>query len=781
MRSRSVSPAGAYAVAVLATAAAILVRKILDPWVGGFLPLGPMLGAVGLSMWFGGMGPAIASVVLGYLAAYALFIDPHGTFVIREPRELLRLGMYLFSCAVLIGFWEAMRRANLRMEAAQIEAERSMDRQRATEESLRRAEERERARAAELEALMESVPANVWIAHDPECRRITGNRTAYSTLGAEPGVNLSASAPPAERLRHVRLLQDGKETVPEALPMQVAGAQGTEVRDTELTLAFDDGSSRHLLGNAVPLRTQDGAVRGVISAFVDITRRKQVEEALRRSEEQLHMVTDSMSAPVSRCTRDLRYAWVSRPYAAWLKMAPEEIVGRPIEDVIGPEAFRRLRPYFIRVLDGHEVRYEERVSFQGLGPRWVHAVYSPTFDSAGVPDGWVAVVLDIDDRKRVEEALREADRRKDEFLATLAHELRNPLAPIRNATQVLRIKGPSGPELAWAQDVIDRQMEHMTRLIDDLLDVSRITRNQIELRRERVALARIIRGAVETSRPLIDGLGHQLTVTLPSEALELDADLTRLAQVFANLLNNAAKFTERGGSIGLGAERQGSDVVVSVRDNGIGMPREMLDSVFELFTQVDRSLERSRSGLGIGLTMVKRLVEMHGGRVTAHSDGPGLGSEFVVRLPLPVPSDVGSPLVAPSVAPGELPSCRRILVVDDNDDAAVGLGLLLGSLGYEVRTAGDGLAGLEAARDFLPEVALLDIGMPVMNGYDLARRIREQPWGQGMVLIAVTGWGQAGDRQRTIDAGFDDHLVKPVDPERLLSRIALRLKSASAT
>ena len=294
-----------------------------------------------------------------------------------------------------------------------------------------------------------------------------------------------------------------------------------------------------------------------------------------------------------------------------------------------------------------------------------------------------------------------------------------------------------------------------------------------------MSLARILHGAVETSRPLIDAMGHSLTVNLPADPIELDADVTRLAQVFSNLLNNAAKFTERGGRIVVTAERQGSDVRVTVSDNGIGMPGDMLSSVFDLFTQVDRSLERSRAGLGIGLTMVKRLVEMHGGSVTAHSDGPGGGSTFVVRLPVPIA--LASSIAERVADVGSHPPSggRKVLVVDDNDDAAVSLSLLLGSLGYETRTAGDGEAALRAAEEFRPDAMLLDIGLPRLNGYEVARALRATPWGREITLIAVTGWGQAEDRQRTMEVGFDEHLVKPVDPDALLAR--LRSLSRSAT
>jgi signal transduction histidine kinase/CheY-like chemotaxis protein/PAS domain-containing protein len=359
-------------------------------------------------------------------------------------------------------------------------------------------------------------------------------------------------------------------------------------------------------------------------------------------------------------------------------------------------------------------------------------------------------------------ALKESDRRKDEFLAMLAHELRNPLAPIRNAAQIFRARSPLGPELQWATEVIDRQVDQMTRLIDDLLDVSRITRGKIQLRKERVELAAVVRSAVEASRPFVESGGHELTVTMPPEPIELEADLMRLSQVLLNLLNNAVKYTDRGGHIWLRAQREDGLVSIRVKDDGIGIPAEMLPRIFEMFTQVDRSLERSQGGLGIGLTLVQRLVEMHGGTVTAYSAGPGTGSEFVVRLP---PAGEPGEQRPENPALGEAraaTSSRRILVVDDNRDSADSLGMLLRMLGNEVRTAHDGMEAVSAEADFQPEVVLLDIGLPKLSGYGAARRIREAR-GDAVVLIAVTGWGQEEDRRRSAEAGFDHHLTKPVD------------------
>jgi CheY-like chemotaxis protein len=386
----------------------------------------------------------------------------------------------------------------------------------------------------------------------------------------------------------------------------------------------------------------------------------------------------------------------------------------------------------------------------------------------------MGVNMDVTERKAMEEALREADRRKDEFLATLAHELRNPLAPLRNAVELLGRSGDNATVIEQARGMMGRQLDQMVRLIDDLLDLSRVSRGKVQLRKERVELAAVVRSAVETVRPLIEAEAHELTVALPPEAIRVDADPTRLAQVFSNLLHNAAKYTPKGGHIWLGGECRGDRVVVSVRDTGIGIAAEHLPRLFEMFSQVAPALERSHGGLGIGLSLVRGLVELHGGTVEARSAGPGKGSEFIVRLP-----DVESPVRAPQ-QPGDdgekarAGPKRRILVVDDNRDAADSLAVMLSLSGHETRTAYDGLEAVQAAADFRPDAVLLDIGLPRMNGYEAARHLRQQPWGKGMVLIALTGWGQEEDKRRALEAGFDQHVTKPVKAaalEKLLARL----------
>ena len=366
--------------------------------------------------------------------------------------------------------------------------------------------------------------------------------------------------------------------------------------------------------------------------------------------------------------------------------------------------------------------------------------------------------------------MQEANQRKDEFLAMLAHELRNPLAPIRNAVHVLRLAGPADAQAQWARDVIQRQLQHLTRLVDDLLDVSRITQGKVTLHKEKVELAVVVARAVETIRPLLESRRLQLSISIPSEPIRLQADPTRLAQVVANVLNNATKYTEEGGCIWISAARAGEQVVLRVRDTGVGIPADVLPHIFDLFTQSARSLDRSEGGLGIGLTLVRNLVEMHGGKVEAFSAGSGHGSEFVVHLPaLPeeLPTEVKA-AVANKNAPG---ASLRILVVDDNLDSAETLALLLKFSGHDVRTANDGETALETAYAFKPQVIVLDIGLPKMDGYQVAQRLRQDPQLQKSFLIALTGYGQNEDRQRSKEAGFDYHLVKPVDPQELQSLV----------
>ena len=405
-----------------------------------------------------------------------------------------------------------------------------------------------------------------------------------------------------------------------------------------------------------------------------------------------------------------------------------------------------------------------------IGERWFRVACNPIFDGADEV-GAVLVFTEVTDRHRLEDELRdragrlaEDDRLKDEFLAMLAHELRNPLGPILNAFEVLRIGGLDAAEVATVRQVAERQARHLARLVDDLLDVSRITTSKIQLRREPVDLAEVIARVVEAVRPTIEAMRHRLTVEVEARPLPMVGDPTRLDQVMINLLNNAAKYTEPGGSIALHVARDDRRARIRVVDTGIGIPAEMLPRIFDLFTQVDHALDRSQGGLGIGLTLVRRLVELHGGTVAVRSEGPGRGSEFVVELPLAAAAD--SPAPAPSVRPpaGALPGPRKILVVDDQADAASILARLLRSRGHQARAVGDGVAALAAIAVDRPDVVLCDIGLPGMNGYAIARRIRRDERGPGRILlVALTGYGQTEDIRLAREAGFDHHLVKPTD------------------
>ena len=528
------------------------------------------------------------------------------------------------------------------------------------------------------------------------------------------------------------------------------------------------------------LRDPGDAVTGILIVGVDVTERHRAETAVRSSEARYRTLFESMDegyCVIEMIFNDrgaaVDYRFLETNPAFELHTGMVGAVGRTMRDFVPDLEANWFERYGRVVQTGEPVRFVDVA--EAMERRWFD-VFAYRLGAPG--SSILAVVFsDITSRKRDEEALRrltaelsEADRRKDEFLATLAHELRNPLAPIRNGLEVLKLAGGQVTAVEQTRLMMERQLMQMVRLVDDLLDVSRISRGQVDLRTERVALATVVHSAVEASRPLIEQMDHQLSVTIPPEPIMVDADMTRLAQVFVNLLNNAAKYSEQGGHIQLDVERHGAGVAVRVKDTGIGIAALQLPRIFDMFTQVDQSLERSQGGLGIGLTLVKRLVELHGGSVEAHSDGPGTGSEFVVRLPVVV--DVSTTHVVKDEEVKQATSALRILIVDDNRDGADSLAVILRIKGNDVRTVYDGQTGVDEAAEFRPDVIVFDIGLPKLNGYEACRRIRAQSWGSSTMLIAVTGWGQDEDRRRSRDAGFDHHLVKPVDVQSLLKVLA---------
>ncbi len=519
-----------------------------------------------------------------------------------------------------------------------------------------------------------------------------------------------------------------------------------------------------------------------ITTGADITPIKKAQEALRRSEARWSAAIETFAVGAIIATEDEQVIYwnpAAREMHGFTR--PDEGV-EPLEKTAvsfqlwTPDRSRVLAPDqwpMRRIKRGEPVRnLELRIRRPDQGWEKVFSYSGAMVETAGGERLIFLTCHDLTELRRAEQALLEADRRKTEFLAVLAHELRNPLAPIRNAVQILNLKGQPDPALRTAQDMIDRQVSHMVRLIDDLLDVSRITRGQLQLRKERVELAAILDGAVESARPHLDRAAHRLALTLPAQPVYLDADPVRLTQVFLNLLNNAAKYTERGGRIGLAAVFDGADLVVTVRDNGIGIPQEHLSGIFEMFSQTGEARERRQGGLGIGLALTKGLVQMHGGSIEARSEGLGKGSELIVRLPA-----VAGPTATAASGPAQRDSGwqaapLRILVADDNRDGAESLAMMLAIDGNHVETAYDGLQAVEAAARFRPDVILLDIGMPRLDGYGACRRIREQSGMEGPRIYAMTGWDQEGDRRESQEAGFDGHLVKPIDPTALLELLA---------
>jgi PAS domain S-box-containing protein len=513
--------------------------------------------------------------------------------------------------------------------------------------------------------------------------------------------------------------------------------------------------------------TKDG---GLSIFFQDVTERKRAEDALRESEQRFRALADAVPQIVWTSDETGRVQFVNHQWREFTGLGIEETRDREkVQQIIHPEDVERVFARWAEAFatgNPYQVEFRARRAKDGVY-RWLLARAVPIRDEHGQIREWFGSSTDVDDLKRLEEALREADRRKDEFLATLAHELRNPLAPIRNSLAILRLSGEVGPATERVHEMLERQVAHLVRLVDDLLEISRITRGKIELRKERVELTSIVQSALETSKPLLERAGHNLHVSLPTGPVWLEADPVRLAQVLANLLNNAANYTEEGGQIWLTAHLENGDVAISVRDSGLGIPPEMLPQVFELFAQVDRNLKRAQGGLGIGLALVKSLVQLHGGRVEAHSEGPGKGSEFIVRLPLAnvhPTSGIGGTGRNEQFA-SSLPALR-VLVVDDNRDAADSLGMLLRFLGADAQVVYGGAAALEAVRTYRPRLVLLDLGMPGMDGFEVAQRLRQEE-GCQITLIALTGWGQEEDRRRSQAAGFDYHLVKPVNPEAL--------------
>jgi PAS domain S-box-containing protein len=736
-----------YGGAVCGVALAIVARLLLEPLLGDAYPLMTLYFAVVAIAWLAGFGPTLLATVIGAAAADLLFLQPHFSLSAR-PQDALGLGVFL-----ALGLLTALlsRRAALARSL-----EREMAERRSADETLRASEERFRL-------LADGMPQIVWAA------RTDGfldyfNRRWYELTGAKEGEVGDASWLP---VLHPDDRQRGSDAWYESV-------RTGEPFQAELRFRFPaTGEYRWYLGRALPVRDAQGRVVRWQGTATDIDDQKRVQTDLHESRERLQAALAASETGTFR--------WDIRTNALGWDESLDRLFGLPPDEAVRSlDQFLRLvhpedRDGVIErcarcAAEGADFEMDFRVIWPDGTVRWL-ADRGKTHPAAdGHPLYMTGACVDITERKRMEEALREADRRKDEFLATLAHELRNPLAPVRNAVQILELADSDAAALRQAREIIQRQVGQLTRLVDDLLDVSRISRGKITLRREPVSLRAAVQMAVETCRSQIESAGHALRIDLPPSDLELEADPARLAQVLSNLLSNAAKYMEPGGDIRLSAAGEGGQAVIRIRDTGVGMAADALDRIFDPFVQVDASLERSQGGLGIGLTLVRSLVELHGGTVEAHSDGLGHGSELVVRLPLASRAGASDP--AGRLAEETADGGRKVLLADDNRDSAESLALLLGLYGHEVRVAYDGIAAVEVARAFRPEVALLDIGMPGLNGYEVARKLRQEAGDRPLTLVALTGWGQDGDRLRSREAGFDHHLVKPADPDALQRLLA---------
>jgi PAS domain S-box-containing protein len=551
-----------------------------------------------------------------------------------------------------------------------------------------------------------------------------------------------------------------------------------------------DGTRFWAAGTRAPLRDAQGNVIGFGKVIRDLTATKQLEDQLRVVEERFRLFMENvkeyavfMLDPEGRVVDWNLGAEHVLGYG-------EEILGQPFAIFFPPDdrssgvPEQELRRALLETGRSSDDRWHVRKDGTYF---WATGNISALRDEQGTLKGFTKVLRDSTERKRLEEelqkrneALQEADRNKDEFLAVLAHELRNPLAPVFSALSILEQDNLPDDTRRHAREIIDRQVRQLSRLVDELLDVSRITRGKIQLKKKPVDLQAIINSAVETCRPLIDAHKHELTVVVPPEPIWLEGDPTRIEQVIVNLLNNSAKYSKDASRITLTAELAGDKTVLAVQDTGIGIAPELLPHIFDLFTQADRSLERSQGGLGIGLTLVRKLVELHDGTVEAHSEGIGKGSEFVIRLPA-LREAPHAPL-SESTTPGSARSVNplRLLVVDDNVDAAESMSLVLTMSGHQVHQAHTGEEALQAAKEYRPDAILMDIGLPGLNGYQVAERLRETPDLRDIVLIAMTGYGQEDDRQRAKQVGFDYHLVKPADPQQLQQLLAALGKKQNA-
>ena len=853
-----------YVLALVAAGIAVLLRWLLDPWLGNTLPLVTLFGAVAAVVWFAGYRPALVTTLVGYVASWLLFIEPRGQFSLKWPGDIVGLGAYLFTAGLIIVVGEAARRAQHRAR-----------------------EDHER-----LQVTLRSIGDAV-ITTDTAGRITNLNGVAEQLTGWTLD---DATGKPLDQVFQI-LNETTRERVPN--PAMRALREGVVVGLANHTvLVRRDGSDCPIDDSAAPIRDEQGRVSGSVLIFRDVTAQRRAQQDRARQLEIARLlaaiVESSDDGIVSKSIDGTIRSWNAGAERIF-GYTEAEAVGRHISLVIPPDRIGEEAEFIVRLAAGHRIEQFETIRMRKDGGRIrVSLTISPLRDAAGrvvgaskivrdisarahaeaerrqlatlvensadfigicdlqgvpffvnraglalvgldtlesarqvnasdfffpedrpfvmeeffprvareghgeidirfrhfktgearwmaykvlaLPDetgqtaAFATVSQDVTERRQLNDHLREmasnlalADQRKNEFLATLAHELRNPLAPLINMLEVLKRSDLDDETFTRAHETMARQLGQLVRLVDDLLDVNRITYNRLELRRETVEIAPVIQHAIAACRPLAERYRHTLDVDVPAAPIFVDADPARLAQIFDNLLNNACKYTPPGGRISVTVRADAGRVAVSVKDTGVGIPGDKRDRIFDMFTQIEPETARTREGLGIGLTLVKRLVEMHDGTVEVRSAGTGQGSEFLVSFPT-LPSAQDHP---PAEARHSSSEARRILVVDDNHDAATSLAMLLEIHGHATFTAHDGEAALAAAAEHRPDVVLLDIGLPKVDGHEVCRRLRAEPWGRDIAIIALTGWGQDDDRRRSELAGFNSHLVKPIDLQML--------------
>ena len=804
-------PAGArFGFTLVMVVLAVLVRWLLDPVLGEQFSFLTFYFALFASAWYGGLAASVLAILLSLLAGDFFFVAPRGSFQLSWPSPSDETFRFAIVGSGFILITELVRRRA----------------RRESEQALKELQELERTRAREVHTILEAAPAVIWMAHDPEARVITGNPASYDFLRLPRDANASKSAPDGEAPTHFEVIAGGRVLRPDELPVQRA-ARGEEIHGWEEEVRFSDGTSRWLFGNAAPIRDAEGNPKGAVAAFVDVTARIRAEQSLAlalRRQEALYQFVERRTrvrsfddlydavldaiigavgcdrasvllydqAGVMRfvASRGLSEAYrkAVEGHTPWKRGEPDP---KPI--TIPDIGSAGLDPGLARVIQAEGIAalgFIPIVMGDGLAGKFMiyydrpHRFVEEELEvgltiarqlAAGLARWSTERELAEAQRQLVERAeqLAEADRRKDAFLATLAHELRGPLAPLRNMLEVAKRSDARAELLGRALATMERQVDQLVRLVDDLLDVSRITQDRLELRRERVELSQVLQQSLDACRGMVAEAGHQIRVRLPPEPCYLHADPVRITQVFTNLLHNAVKYTAPGGVIEVAASCEDDRLSVRIRDNGVGIAAELLPRIFDMFTQGDHSGRRTEGGLGIGLALVKKLVELHGGTVTARSEGPGHGAEFEVRLAI----DRSAPVpISPGINRGTEPARRRVLVVDDNRDSTESLAVLLQMARHEAHLAFDGEQAFETARQVRPDIVLLDLGLPKLDGFEVARRIRAEPWGNQIVLIALTGWGQESDRQRSREAGFDHHLVKPVHFAELVEVLGARLR-----